>query len=399
MLKPVMTNPWVQAAGAVVALALLCLLCYALTPVLVPLLFAFLAAYVLDPVVDFFEARRVPRSATIAVLAVLGVVLLLAIPVFLIPNLITQADHLINAGSEGVRSGALAKWVDPLLKRLPLDDLVRYLGWAAPEELNVDPIAVIAAHIGTYVKENALQILRNYAPHMADMGQWAGETAAQILASIGRNVIKFILFLGNLALFVLVAGYLLNDFDRLIAAAKELVPPKYRAHTFSIVSKIDLQVHSFLRGQLFVCACLGMMYMVGLFISGVPFAIPIGFFGGAASFVPYLGVSLTILPSLLLVVLQHGLDWHLVGVLATFGIAQFLEGMVLTPKIIGNQVGLSPVWVILAIMVFSSLLGFVGLLLAVPMAAALKVLVIESVAYYKKSPVFESDGGSAGKTG
>ena len=149
-----------------------------------------------------------------------------------------------------------------------------------------------------------------------------------------------------------------------------------------------------------VCLCLGVMYAVGLFASGVPFAILLAAFGALASFVPYLGIVLTILPATTLCVIEHGLSGHVIGVLATFVIAQMLEGTLITPKIVGEKVGLNPVWVILAILVFGNALGFLGLLLAVPIAASLKVLVVEAVSYYRDSPVFVSgeptDGSSEG---
>jgi len=115
----------------------------------------------------------------------------------------------------------------------------------------------------------------------------------------------------------------------------------------------------------------------------------IGFFGMFASFIPYLGLAMTAAPAVVLCIMQYqALDIHLVLVAATFIIAQMLEGMVLTPKIVGDKVGLGPVWVILAVMVFGNALGFLGLLLAVPIAASLKVLVVEALDYYKKSDLF-----------
>lgn len=399
MLNAVTKNPWVQAAVVLLGLVVFCLLCYVLKPVLIPLFLAFLVAYVLDPVVDFLQARRVPRGVTIGVFGVLALLVVLAIPLLLIPSMITQAEHLIAAASQGATGGTVSDWADRLLNRLPLDELVRVLGWAAPDAPNVDARAVLAERIGTYVKDNAVQLLQSSAPHVAGAGQWAGATAAQFIGSIGRGFVGLILFIGNFAVFAFVAGYLLRDFDPLIAGAKNLVPPKWRDHVFDTVRKIDAQIHGFLRGQMLVCLCLGTMYVVGLLISGVPFAVLIGVFGGVASFVPYLGITLTILPSLFLTLLQHGADWHLIGVLTTFVIAQSIEGTVLTPKIVGEQVGLSPVWVILAIMVFGSLLGFLGMLLAVPIAAALKVLVIEGVAYYRRSSVFASGGEDGGSSG
>ncbi len=116
--------------------------------------------------------------------------------------------------------------------------------------------------------------------------------------------------------------------------------------------------------------------------------------GGAVSFVPFLGLALTIGPAVLLTLLNYGFDWHVIGVVATLLIAQGLEGNVITPRIMGQQVGLAPVWVILAIMVFGSTLGFTGLLLAVPIAAVLKVLVVEGHAEYLKSEFFTDPGES-----
>ena len=396
MLKPVLHNPWVQAVGAVLALVLLVFLCYLLTPVLVPLFFAFLVAYVLNPVVDFFQARRIPRGVTICGFAVLAILVLLAIPLFLIPNLISEAEQLISAASNSATSGTASRYVDRLLNKLPLDQLVRDVGWAAPDAEPIDERAILAEHIGTYIRDNAVQFLRNYAPQFATAGQKVGNTAAQFFASIGRGTYGVLLFLGNLALFAFVAGYLLKDFHRVIASAKGFVPPAYQQHVFDVMGKINLQVRGFLRGQMLVCFCLGTMYMIGMLICRVPFAIPLALCGGVASFVPFMGVALTIGPALGLTLLQHGVDWHLPGVVVAFWVAHAIEGSILTPKIMGEHVGLNPVWVILAIMVFGTTLGFLGLLLAVPIAASLKVLVVEAVAYYKGSPLFEGGADSGG---
>ncbi|MBI2435362.1 MAG: AI-2E family transporter [Candidatus Hydrogenedentes bacterium] len=250
--------------------------------------------------------------------------------------------------------------------------------------------------MGIWIRNNAANYLRAHKELLANAGKWAGASLADIMRTLGNTVVGVLLFLGQFVLFAVVTVYLLKDYDHIVASAHALVPPRYRVKTAEIAAKIDLQLKSFLRGQFLVCCCLGTMYCIGFFISGVPFALTLGLFGGAASFVPFLGLALTILPSVLLTLVDHGLDWHIVGVAATFGIAQFLEGNVLTPRIVGSQVGLGPVWVILAVMVFGTLFGFPGLLMAVPSAAILKVLVTEALEYYRKSPVFETapPGGS-----
>jgi predicted PurR-regulated permease PerM len=447
MLKPVLENPWVRAAGLLLALVGIVFLGYLLSPVLIPLFAAFMVAYMLDPVVDYFENAsgknrfwkwKLSRGVTISSFAVLALILALCVPLVLIPSVIGQAKGLIATPTQEQAPGepsaleqapgkpstletapgdpcpqeqasggetpdaeadAEKAWSERLADALPLDAFVDDMGWERPE--GMDSRAVLASKVGGFVKSHATEFVQSNAASFASAGQWAGTTVAQVFASIGRVLLGGILFLGNFALFAFVAGYLLKDYDRLIARGKDLIPPRYRDGTCRILGDIDGQLKSFIRGQMTVCLCLGSMYAVGLLVCGVPFAILIAAFGMVASFVPYLGVVLTVGPALLMVFLQHGLDWHIVGVLVTFAVAQGLEGNVLTPKIVGDQVGLHPVWVILAILVFGSALGFLGLLVAVPLAASLKVLVVEAVAYYKKSAVFEtvsesSSGSSSG---
>ena len=385
----VLNNRWVQALGLVLVLALLVLLFYALSAVLVTLFFAFLVAYVLNPVVDLLERRKVPRPATIAGLAAVAVVVLALLPVTLVPYVVEQATRLAEPG-EAASGGRFAKWGEYVADKLPLDDMVVYVGWAEPET-KFDAREVIAERVGVYVRESALGFLRQHAANFFAAGTAAGSAAAAVFSSIWRWVVSILFFAGNVAVFCFVAGYLLNDFHKIIAAAKELIPCQWRPRVVEIVGKIDVQVHSFLRGELLVCLILAVLYAIGFSIAEVPFAIPIAFAGGLAAFVPYIGATVAVVPAALLALLEHGADWNVLGVLVTFVAAQSLEGYVLTPNIVGSQVGLSPLWVILSLMVFATLLGFPGLLLAVPAAAALKVLVVEALTYYKRSSLFEPE--------
>jgi predicted PurR-regulated permease PerM len=391
-------------------------LAYLLSPVLIPLFAAFMVAYLVDPVVDFFENAegknrffkwRIPRGVTISALATIGVLLVLSIPLIFIPRLILEAKELVKAaavqdavasGSPGESAedgnpaidGADAKeaaavelpWYERFLASMPLDELVREMNW---EEKGRSARSIVAEKIGIFVRDHATQLLQSTWTRFAG----ATATLAQFAKASGQAVINAVFFLANFALFAFVAGYMLKDFDGLVASARDLIPPRYRPKTVDIVQKIDSQLRSFVRGQVTVCLFLGTMYAAGLLICDVPFALLIALFGTVASLVPYLGVIMTVVPALAMVFLRHGLDWHIVGVIITFALAQGLEGNILTPKIVGDQVGLHPVWVILAILVFGSALGFLGVLIAVPLAASLKVLVLEGVQYYKRSPVFE----------
>jgi predicted PurR-regulated permease PerM len=368
-------------------------------------------AYLLDPVVDYFENAegknrlfrwRLPRGVTIFALGVVALLLLLSIPVVVIPQLILESRALlavatVEEAQAAVDAASAAEpgvlpWYERFLERLPLDDLIRGLGWDEPGQ---SARGIVAQKLGTFVRGHALQLLQSLWSRLVD----ATLTFAHLAKASGQALIRAVFFLANVALFAFVAGYLLKDFDRLLAAARELVPPRHRPKTLEIAHKIDHQLRGFARGQMTVCLLLGLMYLIGLTVCGVPFALPIALFGMFASLLPYLGALMTLLPALLMAYLGHGLDWHIAGVLVTFAVVQGLEGNVLTPRIVGDKVGLHPVWVILAVLVFGSALGLLGVLLAVPLAASLKVLVVEGVQYYKRSPLFAGGSPSPGDGG
>ncbi len=422
MLEPVLTNPWVRAVAAVLALVLLGVVVYILKPILVPLFLALIVAYVFDPVVDYFEARKISRGVTIAGLAVVGILGALSVPLVVLPSIYHQAEDLIRSANTEVVGGA---WLERMLERLPFDKMAAELEASHVQALPSDDAVatettgqsssqtepeaasdtatasaptspateltrreVLAMYIGQVVRKSALQFVKGNLGTFAAVGRQAGVNLFGLFSLLGNGVLQVVLFVANFALFAFVAGYLLRDFDGLVRGARELIPPKYRDKTVSIASQINDQLRSFLRGQITVCFCLGAMYAVGFLLAQTPFAILIAAFGVVASFIPFLGVIMVASIAATLTVLQYGFDWHIVAVVATIGVAQALEGNVLTPKIVGDKVGLNPVWVILAILVFGNFLGFLGLLLAVPIAAALKVLVLEGIAYYRKTALF-----------
>jgi len=393
MFDVVLKNPWVRAIIALTSLVGVAFLAWLLRPILVPLFFAFIVAYVFDPLVDRLEKFKISRIVSIAILALIGIGLALAGPLLLLPSVITEADHLIGVAQERMRPGPDgAVPAETLLNRLPLRGLVEALGLAPEGQADYDPVSVLVKEASERVRDGATNFLKDYGAQAAQFGKIGGTGVLGVFSSIGRAILGFVLSVGNIVLFAVVAGYLLRDFDGIIVTAKDLVPPRYRDRTFSIFSKIDGQLRSFMRGQALVCLALGVLYSIGLSLSGVPFAVALGIFGGAVSFVPYLGLILTILPASILCIVSHGgIDLHLAGVMATFVVAQMLEGTVITPKVVGEQVGLGPVWVILAVLVFGNALGFLGLLLAAPIAASLKVLVVEGVEYYRQSPVFAGE--------
>ena len=358
---------------------------------------------------------------SIALIALVIILALAAIPMYVIPSMIQEADRLIRVATEDVtpestsdalhpatldeaQPSKISEWFRAALDRLPVEQFLRDIGWVEPEEEVTDLLAVIVANVVRVARDHTLEFLREHALMFASAGQRAGAVLAFLVAAVGRGTYGVLIFLGSLLLFVFVVVYLLMDFHGLVQGAKALTPPRYRDKVFGIVRQIDHNIHGWLRGQLLVCVSLALMYSAGLSLSGTPFALLIAWMGGFASLAPYIGPVLTVIPALALTLVKYGgFDWHAVGVLATIAAAQALEGNVLTPKIVGGQVGLHPVWVILAVMVFATWFGFLGLLLAVPIAATLKVFVVEAVTYYKRSPVFvpeaDGDAGGASETG
>jgi len=412
MLRDVLENSWVRAAALAGVLALCGLLAYVLSPVLVSLALAFLVAYMLDPVVDALERRRIRRILAVAIVAVVGLILIIGVPWAMISTVISQSNDLIEAARETDtgQAGGLSGWAGRVLDRLPVEDVVHWLGWDREEPGPQGPLvvpgapvaektdraaqapeinarAVFAEHIGKGVRDHVIAFIRAHGGEASVAGKAAG-AAASVVTSLGRALLGSLLFLANFAVFAFVACYLLKDYHAVLSSAKSLVPPRYRETTFRIVAAINDQIKGFLRGQMLVCLCLGTMYAIGMLVAGVPFAVPLAFFGMAASIIPYMGVALTIVPATLLTVLQHGVDWHLWVLLIAFFTAQFLEGNVLSPMILGDRIGLHPVWIILAIIVFGSWMGILGMLLAVPIAGALKVLVVEALDRYRRSPFY-----------
>ncbi len=196
--------------------------------------------------------------------------------------------------------------------------------------------------------------------------------------------------LGSLVVITpVVAFYFLVDWEKLIESVDSVIPLAHRTTVHGILRDIDRAMAGFLRGQSIVCLILGLWYGIGLSLIGLNFGFLIGFSAGMLSFVPYVGSLLALVLSVLVAIVQGWPSWTLtLMALAVVGSGQFLEGNVLSPKLVGGSVGLHPVWLIFALLAFGSMFGFVGLVIAVPVAAALGVLVRFAVAQYWQSEFF-----------
>jgi len=335
---------------------------YELRAVLTPVFFAFLIAYALDPLVDRLEAWKLPRALAIVVLlAVFGGLVFLFL-ILVMPGVVRE---MATFGAELPKiARALVRDWEPVLESY---------GIPVPHSL-----AEAAEQLGNDAEGMAQRAMGPAATVL----EWiVGGTANAISAVVGLLVVPVFAF------------YLLYDFDRMMAALRELVPVRARDGVFEVFTEIDDVLGQFVRGQLLVMLCLAVLYAVGYSLVGVRLAIPIGIIAGLLAFIPYVGGAVALGLALLMCALSFQ-GWQQIGlVVIVYGAVQVLEGFVITPKIVGDSVGLSSVWVLFALMVGGEIFGFLGVLLAVPAAAVAKIFVVRGVDSYRSSSWFAETTG------
>lgn len=387
MLKTLYDGSWIKWAVFFSLIAAVAILIYLLLPILTALFCSFLVAYVLKPIVDFGERCHIPRNVVVVILLILILSSALLLPLYVVSNLVYEATVF----GRRMYEEATQVPIEPILDELPLRELVEFLGWAPEGSSDFDAQVIITTNIKAILREHAIQIIREYGMYVANMGREASRSLVQLLSLIGGGLLSAITFAINLSLFALVSFYLLLDYASFISKIRELIPPRYHHSLEFYMTKIDVQLRSVLRGQLTVCVALAIMYGIGFHWADTPFALPLALFGGAASIIPYIGPLLTLAPATLLTLLFYGLNSNVFWVFAVFVVVQIVETYFLTPRVLGKRMGLNPVWVIIAFMVFSSAFGFIGLLLSVPIAAVLKVLIEEVYKAYKKTSFYIDD--------
>ncbi|MCA9617050.1 MAG: AI-2E family transporter, partial [Myxococcales bacterium] len=325
--------------------------------VLAPIFFAFLIAYMLDPLVDRLEALKMPRALGIVVLLVM---VLGAIGLFLLLVVPTVVRDVAGVLKElpGKSRDLLAAW-EPVLEDYGV--MVPHSLSEAFEQLSAETEGVAREAVG---------------PLAAVVRGVVGGTANALAAVAGLLIVPVFAF------------YLLYDFDRMTAAIREQIPPRHREAVVDLFGEIDEVIAQFIRGQVLVMVALAVLYAVGYKLVGVRLAVPIGIVAGLLSFIPYVGGATALGLALAMCAFDyHGLS-QLGGVVIVYAVIQLLEGFVITPKVVGDKVGLSAVWVLFALMVAGELLGFLGILLAVPAAAVVKIFVVRGVRAYRASRFF-----------
>ncbi len=334
------------------------LLIYLLRNALFPFVAGMVVGYLLDPLADRLEARKCPRGLAAALIVGAFLAVLIIVILVLAPVLSAQIADLIG--------------------RLP-DYLERIRDFAKP---------LIAQLRASLTEAQLIQLQEITRNSTGEMVKWAG-TVLKGMVGGGAALLNVL----SLAVIMpVVAFYLLRDWDRIIAHLDGLLPRGSADTIREQMREIDERLSGFLRGQSLVCLILGTMYAVGLTVVGLDFGLLVGMGAGVISFIPYFGTAVGLVVGLGLALAQFS-DWLPIALVAgVFAIGQVVEGYVLTPKLVGERIGLHPVWVLFALLAGGTLFGFTGILLAVPAAAVIGVVVRFVIERYRNSPMYRSSG-------
>jgi predicted PurR-regulated permease PerM len=318
-------------------------------------------AYVLDPLVDRFEARGWSRDQGIAVIVAIGLLITTVALLLFIPPVVVQFGKL----SEDIRH-VIAN-LDVNIQQLTL-----WIEHKTGQQIDIDL---------KHVQESLPQWLEETTAN------WQGK-AMSIVEGLFLRGMGLVNTLLNLLLLPIFTYYLLRDWDELMKRSFELLPHKTRPLAQKTMLEVDERLNAFILGQIKVCLALAVLYSFGLWIVGIELAFPIGIASGLLFIIPYVGTVFGIVTAGLMALINFGFDWHILGVLAVFGLSQTVEGYYLTPKIVGESVGLSPLVVMIALIVGAAFMGIWGMFLAIPVTAVLSVLAAEWLRRYKTSDTF-----------
>lgn len=343
------------------AIALLLWVLYLLKPVVIPFVIAFFLAYLLSPLVNTLHKWGIARWLSISVVFIgMGISLTLAIW-YVVPLIWRQFE----TAREGI-PGAIKLIND------------KFFPWMS-DTFNIDRMVIDTAHMSTIVME---YVQTNYSVDSI-------QTLALRLAQSGLNIIQVG---GVIVLIPIIAFYFLFDWERMLNNFKRLIPREYEAQTLNIVQECHQVLGAFVKGQVLVMFLLGVVYAVGLQLIGLEVGIIIGMVAGLASIIPYLGFAVGIIAAVIATLLQFGMDWmQLFLVLVVFMVGQAIEGYVLQPFLLGDKIGLSPVAVVFAVLAGAQLAGFLGMLIALPVAAVIVVLLRHLREFYETSHLYRGN--------
>ena len=346
------SKPWIIMGLVIVAFVWLL---YALGNILTPFIVAAVLAYVLNPLVEWLQKKKIKRGPASMIVMVLALLLLLLLMLIIVPMLLNQFNNMVS------RFPQIVDFIQ--------NKLLPWLNNAAGDYMQIDQDSVVAW----------LQ------SHTGEMSNTLTDWMPTLMRQSG-NVISSVT---NLILLPLLLYYFLLDWKRWSYGISALVPRRFIDFYSRITSNMDEVLGEFLRGQLMVMLIMGLVYGIGLMLVGLDSGFAIGMIAGILVFIPYLGAFTGLLLATVAALLQFGTWNGLIMVWVIFGIGQLLESFLITPKIVGDRIGLSPFWVIFSLMAFGQLMGFVGMLVGLPLAAVTLVLLREGVNAYFHSRFYK----------
>ena len=341
----------------IAGIALILWVLYLLKPVVIPFIGAFLLAYLFSPIVEKFD-RFLPRWLSISVVFIgIGLIVTWAIW-FLVPVVWKQLVYARDSIPAGIH------WIN-----------YTFLPWVSKtfnvEQMEIDTEQISIA-IMSYVQTN-----------------YSADSIQTMALKVAQSGLSFIQIGGTIILIPIIAFYFMLDWNRMLQNLKDLIPRRYEKSTLIIVGECHSVLGAFVKGQFLVMFLLGVVYAVGLQLIGLQVGLIIGMVAGLASIIPYLGFGVGIIAAVIASLFQFGLNWpHLALVGLVFGIGQIIEGYVLQPFLLGDKIGLSPVAVVFAVLAGAQLAGFLGMLIALPVAAVIVVLLKHVKEFYEHSALY-----------
>lgn len=326
-----------------------------LKDILLPFIAGTVLAYLLNPLTDRLEKQGISRGIATFITVVVLLLFFVIVGVIFVPVLGTQLVNFIQ------RLPGYITRLQELINTENKEWLQHTIGMSVPD---------IQKSLGDLVGEGA---------------KWLG-SFVQSLWSGGRALVSIF---SLVVITPVVAFYVLNDWHAMIDKVDSWLPRRHRTTIRSLGAQIDRAIAGFLRGQASVCFIMGIYYSIALVLVGLNFGFLIGVSTGVLTFIPYVGSLSGFLIGMIVAVVQfYPSWWPIIAVAVVFIIGQFLEGYVLSPKLVGQSVGLHPVWLMFSLFAFGYLLGFVGLLIAIPLAAAIGVLLRFALSRYMASPLY-----------
>ncbi|OTG87616.1 AI-2E family transporter [Acinetobacter sp. ANC 4558] len=342
-------------------IALVLWVIYLLKPVVIPFVGAFFIAYFFSPLVDVLHKIGLPRWLSISLVFVgIGLVITWAVW-YLVPLVWEQLMYAKASIPKGVH------WIN--FDFLPWFSKFFHL---VPLEIDTDQMSkAIMEYVQTNYNVDSIQTL---------------------ILRLAQSGLNFIQVGGTIVLIPIITFYFLLDWNRMLASFRRLIPRPYEATTLQIAKECHSVLGAFVKGQFLVMVLLGVIYAVGLQIVGLEVGLIIGMVAGLASIIPYLGFAVGIIAAGIATFFQFGLDWfHFAMVGVVFLIGQAVEGYILQPFLLGDKIGLSPVAVVFAVLAGAQLAGFLGMLIALPVAAVIVVLLRHLRDFYENSPMYGKD--------